>query len=217
MGGDGERKGTQEKRRRLLEAAGEVFAEHGFKGATIQEISQRAGANIASVNYHFRDKETLYQEVFRYAISRANERYRSVPFDESERRPTQRLRNEVFRAVKASFSNERGPWVPPMLFYREMLQPTSVFDTLVEQTLKPHQQFLQTLAADMLGDGADVNVVRFAGIVISVLCTHFHSVESYIKKLYPDGCLGAEHADELADLISRFLIGGIRALKDHPK
>jgi len=63
MGGDGERKGTQEKRRRLLEAAGEVFAEHGFKGATIQEISQRASANIASVNYHFRDKETLYHEV----------------------------------------------------------------------------------------------------------------------------------------------------------
>jgi AcrR family transcriptional regulator len=216
MGGDGERKGTQEKRRRLLEAAGEVFAEHGFKGATIQEISQRANANIASVNYHFRDKETLYREVFRYAIAQASERYRSLPFDESERRPAQRLRNEVCRAVKASFSSERGPWVP-MLFYREMLEPTSVFDILVEQTLKPHQQYVQTLAADMLGDGADVNVVRFVGFVISVLCSHFHSVESYIKKLYPDGRLGAEHADELADLISRFLIGGIRALKDHPK
>jgi AcrR family transcriptional regulator len=216
MGGEGERKGTQEKRRRLLEAAGEVFAEHGFKGATIQEISHRANANIASVNYHFRDKETLYQEVFRYAISQARERYLSFSFDESERRPAQRLRNEVNRAVKTSFFAERGPWVP-MLFYREMLEPTSVFDTLVEQNLKPHQQSLQTLAADMLGEGADLNVVRFVGIVISVLCSHFHSVESYIKKLYPDGRFGAEHSDELADLISRFLIGGIRALKDHPK
>ena len=37
-------------RRRLLEAAGEVFAEHGFRAATVQEICRRADANIAAVN-----------------------------------------------------------------------------------------------------------------------------------------------------------------------
>jgi TetR/AcrR family transcriptional regulator, regulator of cefoperazone and chloramphenicol sensitivity len=212
----GERKETQEKRRRLLEAAGEVFAEHGFKGATMQEISHRANANIASVNYHFRDKETLYQEVFRYALSQSGDSYIAFPFDESEMRPAKRLRNEVNCMVKARFRAERAPW-PPMLFFREMIEPTSGFDTLVEHHLKPHQQFLQSLAADMLGEGADINVVRFVGIVISVLCSHFHMVKSYLEKLYPEGHFGAEHADELADLISRFLIGGIGALKEHWK
>ena len=45
---------------RLLEAAGEEFAEKGFEGATIRSIIERARANIAAVNYHFGDKERLY-------------------------------------------------------------------------------------------------------------------------------------------------------------
>src|ERR1700677_3076074 len=52
---------------RLLEAAGQIFAEKGFKGGTVREISQRAGANIAAVNYYFRDKEGLYIEAVKAA------------------------------------------------------------------------------------------------------------------------------------------------------
>ena len=52
---------------RLMEAAGWVFAEKGFRNATIRDICKRAGANIAAVNYHFGDKEHLYIEVIKYA------------------------------------------------------------------------------------------------------------------------------------------------------
>ena len=52
-----------ETRRRLLDAAGEVFAEKGFAKATVREICQKAEANIAAVNYHFGDKEKLYAAV----------------------------------------------------------------------------------------------------------------------------------------------------------
>jgi len=50
---------------RILEAASEVFAEYGFEKATVREICSRAEANVAAVNYHFRDKKELFLLVLR--------------------------------------------------------------------------------------------------------------------------------------------------------
>ena len=52
---------------RLLEGAGEEFAEKGFELARVRAICDRAGANLAAINYHFGDKEHLYVEVLREA------------------------------------------------------------------------------------------------------------------------------------------------------
>ena len=57
------KKGTEQ---RLLEAAGEVFAESGYRGATVRQICEKAKANLAAVNYYVRDKDGLYLAVMRY-------------------------------------------------------------------------------------------------------------------------------------------------------
>ena len=56
-------------RDKILNAAGEVFAEQGFEGATVRAITERAGVNVAAVNYHFRDKAELYTRVVLDACS----------------------------------------------------------------------------------------------------------------------------------------------------
>ena len=212
MGDEGGKRGAQDKRQRLLEAAGEVFAQRGYRGATIQEISQRAKANIASVNYHFRDKESLYREVFRYAMSQARGRYLAYPSDAAERRPAQRLRQELRRNLKSNFSADREPWLA-MLFFREMLEPSGVFETLVEENLKPYQQQMESLLREVVGPQVDEHSIRFSAFVTIAISGYFYNVQQYIKRLYPEERFSGESSDELADLIARFVVGGIRALK----
>ena len=44
----------------LINAAGELFAEHGFEGTSIRAIADKAQVNIAGIKYHFGSKEALY-------------------------------------------------------------------------------------------------------------------------------------------------------------
>ena len=50
-----------ETRERLVDAALEVFASHGFEGATTREIARRAGVALAALPYHFTTKEVLWK------------------------------------------------------------------------------------------------------------------------------------------------------------
>lgn len=50
---------------RILGAAEELFAQHGFSGTSLRQVTSRADVNVAAVNYHFGSKENLVNEVFR--------------------------------------------------------------------------------------------------------------------------------------------------------
>src|SRR5688572_23935590 len=58
-----------EPRQRLLESAEELFAQRGFDGTTVREICDRAGMNVAAINYHFGDKEALFVEAVKSAYA----------------------------------------------------------------------------------------------------------------------------------------------------
>ena len=50
---------------RILGAAEELFAQYGFAGTSLRQVTSLAAVNIAAVNYHFGSKENLVNEVFR--------------------------------------------------------------------------------------------------------------------------------------------------------
>ena len=48
---------------KILDAAEELFMEHGFEATSLRLITTAAGVNLAAVNYHFGSKEELFQAV----------------------------------------------------------------------------------------------------------------------------------------------------------
>lgn len=48
---------------RILDAAEELFMEHGFEATSLRIITTAASVNLAAVNYHFGSKEELFQAV----------------------------------------------------------------------------------------------------------------------------------------------------------
>ncbi|MBB4930568.1 TetR/AcrR family acrAB operon transcriptional repressor [Lipingzhangella halophila] len=81
---------SEESRRRILDAAEELFAERGFDRTSFVDISERSGISRGSIPWHFKNKEGLVMAVVERTIDRVMppERYQSVPafaevFDDS--------------------------------------------------------------------------------------------------------------------------------------
>lgn len=74
----------KDTKKRILDAAEAVFAEHGYAAASLRTITQRAGVNLAGVHYHFGSKQALYGAVFSRRIEPINA-LRLARLDELER------------------------------------------------------------------------------------------------------------------------------------
>ena len=62
-----------ETHERVLVSAESLFAENGYDGTTLRQITKLANVNLAAVNYHHGDKESLYLEVIRRRLSSINQ------------------------------------------------------------------------------------------------------------------------------------------------
>ena len=82
-------------RERLLDAAGRLFAEKGFDATGIREICEKADANVASVNYHFGDKEKLYEAVVSGIFGQAEERYPLAASTATDTTPEEKLHDFI--------------------------------------------------------------------------------------------------------------------------
>src|SRR6185437_320586 len=65
-------KPPHETRTRILDAAEELFMQHGFEGTSMRLLTAKAGVNLAAVNYHFGSKHALVEAVFRRRLDPMN-------------------------------------------------------------------------------------------------------------------------------------------------
>ena len=203
-------------RQQILEAAGEVFAEAGFRNATVREICHRAKVNVAAINYHFGDKEALYAEVLRYSQEKAFEKYPPLLAVAATAPPEEKLRAFIHSLLLRIF--ETGPiaW-HGKLMSREMVDPTAALDSIITDKIRPMAEQLRGLVAEILRRPPGDETVRLCSFSIVSQCVFYHHCRPVLTRLYPqqpplDG-LGAAR---LAEHITRFSLAALRHLPATP-
>jgi AcrR family transcriptional regulator len=200
-------------RDRLLEAAGEIFAERGFREATIRDICGRAGANIAAINYHFGGKERLYSEVLRFVDNVATARNPYMAPEAGSLEVEDRLERFVLQFVKRVLDTGRPSW-HERLMAREMVEPTFALDELIDRNIKPRAMALQGIVRDFLGPGATDRQVQRAAASVVGQCLFYWHCRPMIGRLMPQIGFDAQNVESIAAHIAGFSLGGLRAMRD---
>lgn len=102
-----------EARARILDSAEALFAQRGFFGTSVRDITEHAAVRLASVNYHFVSKEILFRDVLVRRADALN-RDRCALLDEvgshgSKQRRTRAL-VQAFVAPAALRASESQGW-----------------------------------------------------------------------------------------------------------
>jgi len=203
---------TSETRQRLLMAAGEEFAERGFHHTTVRDICQRAGVNIAAVNYHFHSKEDLYAAVCNYSLDLSVNKY-SPTLGITEGATAQERLHTFIQSFLFSMLEKGQPSWHEKLVTREMNNPTGALDSMVETTIKPRNKLLSAIVKDFLGVRAPDDVIRRCCLSIIGQCLHYRYAQPVINRLYPKQKFDAEGIKSIAGHITRFSLYALQQFR----
>jgi TetR/AcrR family transcriptional regulator, regulator of cefoperazone and chloramphenicol sensitivity len=199
-----------ETRRQLLEAAGGVFAEAGFRDATVREICRRAGANIAAINYHFGDKENLYLEVLRYAHGKALAKFPPMLDLPDDAPPEKKLRAFVHSMLQRIFDKGPTSW-HGKLMSREMIEPTKALDSLVEERMRPMVAQLWKIVAEILDCPVNDERVRLCSLSVISQCVFYNHCSPVVQRLFPNKLpQDAASIGQLGDHITKFSLAAMK-------
>lgn len=199
---------------RLLDAAEEHFAEHGFERTSIRELAAAAKCNLASVNYYFGGKEKLYLEVWRRLLVRMREaRVRSIRrvMEEAEGVPAL---EELLRAFAMAFieplADEARARRMMKLMAREMLDqhlPASMFS---EEIIAPTLSVLQD-ALRRTCPGIDESKIVHIVLSIAGQLMHITHIKGAFEEAGATAKLGKLDINEAVEHVVKFSAAGIRA------
>jgi len=197
---------------RLLEAACSIFADKGFHDTTVAEICEAAEANIASVNYHFGDKETLYAEVWQCAFALASESY---PIDGGQPETPEDYLHAFAYAVLHRIFSETPNGIFAKLLYREMASPTISLKKIATDYLLPQSQHLENIIQNMPGAPLDRQTLELCKHNIIAQCAFYNFSRPLRELMIGKQTIPEEEIDRIARHIARFSLGGLKEIQNN--
>ena len=189
-------------REKLVEAAGRVFAEHGYQATTVREIVKRSGANLAAVNYHFGDKLGLYTEVLQQSV-------RAARVDAINRALDQNAPSEdILRAViKARLQSVARPNLSDWHFrimVHELVQPSPALSRIVNEVSRPIYKRLLELIGGIIHLPPKDEKTRLCAHSVMGQILVYVLAGPLLRQLWPELKMTPAQVDRIAEHIGDF-------------
>jgi AcrR family transcriptional regulator len=204
-----------ETRERLIDAAGPVFAERGYRGATMREIAERAGANLAAAHYHFGSKQDLYREVARAHFERLERRLAESGGAIDARVTAKLSRDELVALLRARVLTMALTFLEPgsvhaTLMQRELADPNEL-PFIVRRWIDPIRRDTEALLRCLAPSLSDEAIEFAARSVMGQVIFYFTHRPALLlmmrRRAYPAGFL-----DSITDHVVAFTLGGLGAI-----
>jgi TetR/AcrR family transcriptional regulator, regulator of cefoperazone and chloramphenicol sensitivity len=193
---------SEPTRETLLEAAGRVFVDRGYQGATIREICLRARANVAAVNYHFGGKLGLYTEVLQQSARAAQ--FEAIQDALDQNAPPEDILRAVIRARLRGVSRRDAPDWHFQILAHELAQPTPALRQLINKVARPIFKRLLELIGGMIGLPPDDDKTRLCANSVMGQILVYAFAGPLLAGVWPELKMTPEQVERIADHIADF-------------
>ena len=205
-------------RQHLLEAAGQVFADAGYRAATVREICERAGANIAAVNYHFGDKEQLYPGgAARETLPDGDQEIPGGLRAAGERDGRGAVEGICAFAVAADFFGGAFGAAREVDGAGDDGADGRDGRCIVREDIRPMSALLVSIVSELLGAGADEATKRLCANSVVSQALFYHHCRPVVVRLHPDLKFDRAGIERLTEHITRFSLAAIKNLAVKPR
>ena len=198
---------TQEK---LIKAATKVFAEKGFRDATVRQICKQAGtANINAVNYYFGSKEQLYKQILELIFAEYD---KQAPKDFPDKTPEEQLEIYISTFCKILYQEGESDSEATAILVEEFTKPSAFLEEVVDTFNRPRVKRHLQMFKNLLGKGATDDMARDCLVSVSGQLLYYSFARPVFSRLFPDYFAANPH-EQWAAHVFKFTMGGIEAYK----
>lgn len=202
---------SENSRTRLLDAGEVLFAEKGFEKTTVRDITTAGHCNVAAINYHFKNKDNLYKEVYIRRVRQLRQ-VRFTAIDQVMSRGGEATLEELIGTYARSFLeplvDSQSGQALIMLMTREMNEPRLSKEIFFEEVVRPVQERLEAAIVGLCPEGDAGSVVASIQAIVGQLLHYIRRRE--LHQANPQLPAPPE-AGAMIEHLVRFSAAGIRA------
>ena len=197
---------TTEVRDKIIEASRELFVSKGFKGTTVRDIAAASDTNVAMVNYYFRSKYNLFEEIFNESFDLLTEKIFSIVSSNDSFFDMIRNWVDVYYGVLLE-----NPQIPMFVMQEISQNPEALRERLGKKPYQLYVKLSERIAAEeKKGTIKDISVADLLLNVIS-LCLYpfmFKNVASLFLDMSESEYM--EHMKSHKTYVKEFIIDAIK-------